>query len=222
MKVITVRQKILKANSQAARENRARFSRERVCVINILGSPGAGKTALLERIAGSNDLSMAVLEGDPETAMDAERMEKAGATVIQVVTRGTCHLDANMVQLALPRLDYRSRDFLFVENVGNLLCPASFDLGETMRWVVLSTAEGADKPFKYPAAFKTAKAVVINKIDLLPYLDFSMDQVEDGLAQICPKARVFKVSCKTGEGIDPLMVWLRGFSRNPAKRDSKS
>lgn len=213
MKVITVREKILKANSLAARENRARFSRKRIFVINILGSPGAGKTSLLEQFAKSGKIRFAVMEGDPETAMDAERMERAGASVVQIITKGSCHLDANMVQAALPRSDLDGKDFLFVENVGNLLCPASFDLGEHRRMVVLSTTEGADKPFKYPAAFKTAQAVVLNKIDLIPYIDFDMDLFTRGIEQVSPKAKVFPVSCRMGEGIDELIDWIESMKK---------
>lgn len=213
MKVITVREKILKANSQAARENRARFSRKRIFVINILGSPGAGKTSLLERFAQTGGIAFSVMEGDPETALDAERMEKAGASVVQIITKGSCHLDANMVQAALPRSDLDGKDFLFVENVGNLLCPASFDLGEHIRIVVLSTTEGADKPFKYPAAFKTAQSVILNKTDLLPYIDFDLDLFNRGVAQVTPKAKVFSVSCRTGEGIDELVEWIKKLKK---------
>ena len=211
MKIITVKQTILKANLQAASENRTFFSRKGVIVVNIMGSPGSGKTALLENLALKKSLSFAVLEGDPETALDAERIEKAGARVVQIVTKGTCHLDASMVKNAISQIDLEGIRFLFVENVGNLLCPASFDLGETVRIVVLSTPEGDDKPYKYPAAFRTAKAVVINKTDILPYVDFSLKRVEQALSQVAPKVRLFPISCKSGEGIDSFVEWLSSF-----------
>jgi len=173
-----------------------------------MGSPGSGKTSLLESLALKRSLPFAVLEGDPETALDAERIEKAGARVVQIVTKGTCHLDAGLVKNAISQLDLEGIRFLFVENVGNLLCPASFDLGETVRIVVLSTPEGDDKPHKYPAAFRTARAVVINKTDILPYLDFSLERVEQALSHVAPKVRIFPISCKSGEGIDSFVEWL--------------
>ena len=208
MKIINVKQTILKANLEAASENRARFSSLGMNVVNILGSPGSGKTSLLERLAAGGALRFAVLEGDPETALDAERIQRAGTPVVQIVTQGTCHLDAAMVNSALTEIDLNGIEVLFVENVGNLLCPASFDLGETSRIVVLSTPEGDDKPYKYPAAFRSANAVVVNKIDLLPYLDFSLHRVEEALGQVAPQAAMFPLSCKTGEGLSPFVDWL--------------
>jgi hydrogenase nickel incorporation protein HypB len=208
MKIINVKQTILKANLEAASENRVRFSNLGMSVVNILGSPGSGKTSLLECLAARGGLRFAVLEGDPETALDAERIEKAGAPVVQIVTQGTCHLDAAMVNNALTEIDLTGIKLLFVENVGNLLCPASFDLGETSRIVVLSTPEGDDKPYKYPAAFRSANVVVVNKTDLLPYLDFSLERVEEALRQVAPQAALFPLSCKTGEGLSLFVDWL--------------
>lgn len=207
-KTIVVREHILKANAQAAEENRAEFRRRNICVLNVMGSPGSGKTALLERLAGHYHLPFAALEGDPETSLDAERIERAGAPVVQIVTKGTCHLNAAMVHRALREISLDGLRFLFIENVGNLVCPASFDLGEMARIVVFSAPEGEEKPLKYPGIFASARAVVLNKIDLMPHLPFSLDRAVDNLAQVAPRTQVFPLSCVTGAGFDGLVEWL--------------
>ncbi|MBN1426594.1 hydrogenase nickel incorporation protein HypB [Candidatus Fermentibacteria bacterium] len=212
MKTIKVREQILKANDRAAAENRAAFARERIAVVNLIGSPGSGKTAILERLAAHRELAFAVLEGDPETSLDAQRIERAGVPVVQIVTQGTCHLDAAMVHRALQELPLEGKPLLFIENVGNLVCPGSFDLGETARVVVFSAPEGEDKPLKYPGVFTTARAVVLNKIDLLPHLPFSLDRAVENLAQIVPRTPVFPLSCATGAGFDGFVEWLLELS----------
>ncbi len=206
MKTIVMKEQILKANALAAAENRAEFARRRLTVINLIGSPGAGKTALLERLAGH--LSFAALEGDPETSLDAARIERLGVPVVQIVTSGVCHLSAPMVHRAWREVPLEGRPFLFIENVGNLVCPASFDLGETARVVVLSVTEGEDKPLKYPGVFTSAKAVVLTKIDLLPHLSYDLEGAKANLGQVAPKARVFPLSSVTGAGVEEFVAWL--------------
>ncbi|MCU0610744.1 MAG: hydrogenase nickel incorporation protein HypB [Candidatus Eisenbacteria bacterium] len=208
MKTIVVKEHILKANARAAAENRAGFGRARLTVVNLIGSPGSGKTALLERLATHSEVRFGVLEGDPETSLDAARIERAGVPVVQIVTKGTCHLDASMVHRAVQELPLEGLRFLFIENVGNLVCPASFDLGETARVVVLSTPEGEDKPLKYPGVFTSARAVVLNKIDLIPHLSFDLDRAVETLATVVPRTPVFPLSCVTGAGFDGFVEWL--------------
>jgi len=218
MKTLVVKEHILKANAQAAAENRAEFSRRDITVVNLIGSPGSGKTALLERLTKHPEVRFAALEGDPETSLDAERIERAGASVVQIVTQGTCHLDAGMVHRALRELSLEGVRFLFIENVGNLVCPASFDLGETARVVIFSTTEGEEKPLKYPGAFTSARAVVLNKIDLLPHIPFSLDRAVDTLAKVVPRTPVFPLSCVTGAGFDGFVEWLMELSNRAAPR----
>lgn len=216
MKTINVKEQILKNNARAAEENRAVFVRQRIAVVNLIGSPGSGKTALLERLATHREVVFAVLEGDPETSLDAQRIERVGVPVVQIVTKGTCHLDAAMVHRALRELSLDGKRVLFIENVGNLVCPASFDLGETARVVIFSTPEGEDKPLKYPGVFTSARAVVLNKIDLLPHLPFSLERAVENLAQVTPRTPVFPLSCTTGAGFDGFVEWLLELSERAA------
>jgi len=186
------------------------FDEQKLLVINLMSSPGSGKTTILEKsiefLAGQ--LQMGVIEGDLYTDEDAQRIEKKGARVIQINTEGACHLDAGMVGNAYQTIAAGDLDLVFIENVGNLVCPAEFDLGEDFRAVVISTTEGNDKPRKYPLIFHEARVILVNKIDLLPYTDFSLDKVKQDIAQINPSATVFMVSGRTGEGIEAWIEWL--------------
>ena len=210
MSVITIERKVLEKNDTIAAQNRRRFADERLFVINVVSSPGAGKTSLLEqtidRLKGR--LRLSVVEGDVQTDLDAQRVARYGAPVVQIVTNGGCHLEARLVQDALARLDLAQTDLLVIENVGNLVCPANYDLGEAMKVVLLSMTEGDDKPLKYPAMFRNASVLVVNKIDLLPYVPCDMDALMRNARQINPGLRVFQVSCTTGAGLDEWCSWL--------------
>ncbi len=210
MSVITIERKVLEKNDTFAAENRRRFAAARLFAINVVSSPGAGKTSLLEqtiqRLKGTMRLS--VIEGDVQTDLDARRVARYGAPVVQIVTNGGCHLEAKLVQDALDQLDLAATDLLVIENVGNLVCPANYDLGEAMKVVLLSTTEGDDKPLKYPAMFRNASVLVVNKTDLLPYVPCNMDALVGSARQINPALRVFQVSCITGAGLDDWCAWL--------------
>jgi hydrogenase nickel incorporation protein HypB len=201
---------ILGANELLARKNRKLFEQDGTLVINLMSSPGAGKTTILERsleeITGK--LKIGVIEGDLYTDQDAQRIGKKGVEVVQINTEGTCHLDAGMVNKALERLPASDYQLVFIENVGNLVCPAEFDLGEDFRVVVFSVAEGNDKLLKYPLIFREARVILLNKIDLLAYTDFSLEKFQEDLAQINPSAIVFLVSGRTGEGVKEWTEWL--------------
>jgi hydrogenase nickel incorporation protein HypB len=211
----------LDANNTIARANRDDFDRSGVTVVNLMSAPGAGKTTLLERaLEGLVDddpptLRVGVLEGDVAGSFDADRISLLHVPVTQLNTDngfgGECHLDANMVRSALPALDLSEIDVLLIENVGNLVCPAEFHVGEDARIMVCSVTEGEDKPLKYPLMFRACELIVINKIDLLPHLDFDLERLEANLAQINPSARRLMVSAKTGEGIDGFRQWLLGL-----------
>lgn len=203
---------LLGANDLLARKNRNLFAKQGLLVVNLMSSPGSGKTTILERSIDFLDgqLNMGVIEGDLYTDQDAQRIEKKGVQVIQINTEGACHLDAGMVGNAFRQLPSDDMDMIFIENVGNLVCPAEFDLGEDFRAVVISTTEGNDKPLKYPFIFRQAGVILLNKIDLLPYTDFSLDRFSEDLAQINPSAPVFMVSGRTGEGIKTWTEWLLG------------
>jgi len=207
---INMESNLLGANDLVARRNRALFADKGLLVINLMSSPGSGKTTILERTIEFMDgrLKMGVIEGDLYTDQDALRIEKKGVEVVQINTEGACHLDAGMVGKAFNQLPSADLDMVFIENVGNLVCPAEFDLGEDFKAVVLSTAEGNDKPLKYPLIFHQARAILLNKIDLLPYTDFNLDRFREDLARINPSAMVFMVSGRTGEGIENWYLWL--------------
>ncbi len=213
MKIVAAK-KILKANDQLAEENRARFGAAGLFCVNLVGSPGAGKTTLLEalfpRLKGR--LAPAVIEGDIAGSIDAERIERLGVPVVQINTEGACHLDATMIAAAADGADYARVDLLVIENVGNLVCPAGFDLGEHLRVVVLSVPEGDDKLAKYPAIFQGSHALVISKTDLLPYIRFDVDRVAADMKRLAPEAQVFPVAAPSGDGIAPLADWLVGRS----------
>jgi hydrogenase nickel incorporation protein HypB len=207
---ITVVKNILEANERIAEENRKLFQEKHVTVINLMSSPGAGKTSLLERTIDTlgNRIRIGVVEGDIESTQDAERISKKGVQVVQINTGGACHLDGNMVRDALPAFDLSKLDLLVVENVGNLVCPAEFNMGEDHKVMILSVAEGDDKPAKYPLMFHESSVLLINKVDLLPYVDCSVERIKEVSLGIHPKLEIFEISCKTGEGIDRWSEWL--------------
>ncbi len=209
MKIIAAR-KLLKANDQLAEENRARLDAAGVFCVNVVGSPGAGKTTLLEALFATvaGRVKPAVIEGDIAGSLDAERIAKLGVPVVQINTEGACHLDANMIAAALGSLDYDAVDVLFIENVGNLVCTAGFDLGEHLRIVVLSTSEGDDKAAKYPAIFQGSDALVITKADLLPHTNFNADRITADMKRLAPNAEIFQVAALRGDGIVATADWL--------------
>lgn len=210
LKVPVVRN-ILEANERLAEENRQRFRRAGLFVINLMSGPGAGKTSLLERTieALQGEIRIGVIEGDIQTSYDAERVGRKGVQVVQLNTDGACHLDGNMISSAVEALDLNSLDLLVVENVGNLVCPAEFNVGEDMKAMMLSVPEGDDKPLKYPLMFRQSRVLLINKIDLLPYLDCDVARLRERALQINPDLRVFEISCRTGEGLEAWYGWLR-------------
>jgi len=201
---------VLQQNDEVARENRKLFRKKGLFVLNLMSSPGSGKTSILERTIEklSSRLKLGVIEGDIYTTKDAERIEKFGIAVVQINTAGACHLDARMVQPALDDLDLNDLDLLIVENVGNLVCPAEFDLGEDARAAVLSVAEGNDKPAKYPLVFRESQVVLINKIDLLPHTDCDIEQLEKDLKLINHQLKIFRVSARLNQGFEPWVQWL--------------
>lgn len=217
MSVITIERKVLAKNDEIARENRALFAEHRLFVMNLVSAPGAGKTSLLERtferLRGS--LRLGVIEGDVQTDFDAQRVARYGVPVVQIVTHGGCHLEAKLVQEAAANLALDALDVLVIENVGNLVCPANYDLGETLKVVLVSTAEGDDKPLKYPGMFRQAAVLVINKIDLLPYVDCDVGALRRRALQINPALRVFETSCRTGAGLEEWCAWIASQARRP-------
>lgn len=213
---IPVVREILKANDQVAGENQAAFAAAGVTVFNVMASPGAGKTSLiLGTIARLPDgVRPGVIEGDVASSLDAERIAARGVPVVQINTGGGCHLDAPMVRSALPHLPIDELDVLFVENVGNLICPANYALGADAAVVVASVPEGDDKPYKYPGAFADADAVILNKADLLDVLEFDVDSFRRGVAMVNAEVPVFVLSCRTGEGLDPWVAWMLARRRS--------
>ncbi|MDQ0379191.1 hydrogenase nickel incorporation protein HypB [Amycolatopsis thermophila] len=199
----------LAENDVLAEENRAWLRYQGVLAVNLMSSPGSGKTTLLERTARESGLPVTAIEGDQETLLDAERIKAAGAPVVQINTGTGCHLDAAMVDRALRTLEPERGSVLFIENVGNLVCPALFDLGESCRVVVLSVTEGQDEPLKYPRMFAAADLVVLNKIDLLPYLDFDVELFDENARKINPGVEVLRVSATRGTGLADWFGWLR-------------
>jgi hydrogenase nickel incorporation protein HypB len=209
-KRIAVVENILSANDQVAQENRELFDQAGIMSFNLMASPGAGKTSLIEhtirRLAGR--FQVAVIDGDIATSIDAQRASDAGALAVQINTGGECHLDAIMLQQALPNIDLNLINLLIVENVGNLVCPASFKLGTHKSVLIASIPEGDDKPYKYPTMYHGVDALVINKIDLLPYIDFDMDYFRQGVEILNPGLVTFPLSCRTGEGLESWLDWV--------------
>ena len=210
MSVVTIERKVLEKNDAFAAMNRDALVRQGVFTINMVSSPGAGKTTLLERTIAhlGGALSLAVVEGDVQTDLDAQRVAKYGVPVVQIVTNGGCHLEARLVQDAHSRLDLSATDVLVIENVGNLVCPANFDLGEDLKVVVLSVTEGDDKPLKYPAMFQRASVLIINKVDLVPYVDADVSTIRRNARLANPDLQIFETSCRSGEGIAEWAEWL--------------
>ncbi|MGH2515216.1 MAG: hydrogenase nickel incorporation protein HypB [Ktedonobacterales bacterium] len=215
MSKVTIVENILAANDTTAEAIHARLAAHGIRALNMMSSPGAGKTTLLERtIERLRDrLTIGVIEGDIETTADAERIEQAGAETVQINTRGNCHLEAHMIGAALNQLDLAGLNLLVIENIGNLVCPAAWNLGEDARVVLASTTEGDDKPAKYPQMFAIAEVLVINKLDLLPYVDYDVAKVRHHALAVNPHLRIFELSCRTGEGLDAWCDWLATFAR---------
>ena len=211
MKISVVRD-ILEANERIAAQNKALFQENGLLVINLMSSPGAGKTSLLEKTieALKGALNIGVIEGDIQSSQDAERIAERGIPVVQINTGGACHLDGNMIRDTFGEFNFKDLDLLVVENVGNLVCPAEFNVGEDFKVMILSVAEGDDKPSKYPLMFHESKVLLINKIDLLPYVDCSSEKIKEESLKINPDLTIFQVSCKTGEGLDDWYQWLLG------------
>jgi hydrogenase nickel incorporation protein HypB len=209
-KRVTVVEKIMGVNNRLAAENQAILDDAHIFSLNIMASPGAGKTSLIERtirnLAGQ--FSIAVIDGDIATSIDADRAATAGAVAVQINTGGECHLDATMLYQGLSQLEISKIDLLIVENVGNLVCPAAFQLGCHKSVLVASIPEGDDKPYKYPAMYHGVDALVINKVDLLPYVSFDMEYFSRGVEILNPGVQTFPLSCRTGEGIDPWLEWI--------------
>ncbi len=209
-KVITLNMDILSENNKLAQLNRRFFEGRKVLCLNLVSSPGSGKTTILEKTIKAliKNNKIAVIEGDQQTLLDAERIEKSGAPAIQINTGSGCHLDARMVELALQKLEVEFGSMLFIENVGNLVCPAMFDLGEFKRVVVISTTEGEDKPLKYPYMFQSSHLCLINKSDLLPYVDFDTEKAIKYARSLNPDLEFILLSAKTGEGMEEWYKWL--------------
>lgn len=208
---VKILENILGTNDALAAENAELFAKKRVFVLNLMASPGAGKTTFIlkniERLG--KDLSIAVIEGDIASQVDAEKIREQGTPSVQINTGGACHLEADMIKKAVSHVDLESTDLLIIENVGNLVCPAEFKLGEDLKVMILSVPEGDDKPLKYPLIFSEVDALVVSKIDALPLFDFSLDRLREVVSKMNKNAEIFPLSCKTGEGVDAWIDWLR-------------
>lgn len=207
---LEVMENLLRSNDLQAEVNRKHFQRNNCLAINIIGSPGAGKTTLLERTLKqlTESFGVAVIEGDIFTSKDADRIAEHQIPVIQINTGGGCHLDSKMVERVLPEFQWAQTDLLIIENVGNLVCPADFDLGEEFKVVVLSVVEGDDKPAKYPVIFRNSKVAILNKMDLLPLVEADLEAMRNDILKINPDIKIFEISCRTGEGIQEWIDWL--------------
>lgn len=211
VKIITVREDILGANEERAQLNRERLDRLGILAVNIMSSPGSGKTSLILQTINNlrSILRIGVIEGDVAASVDAERINELGIPAVQINTTGGCHLDGNMIRQALDNLPLEEIDLLFIENVGNLICPAEFVLGEHRRAMLLSLPEGHDKPQKYPLMFTDADVILLNKTDLAPYVDFDTTAFTEVVTGLNATVKIFPVSCKTGEGLDKWFAWLK-------------
>jgi hydrogenase nickel incorporation protein HypB len=209
-RTIVLQQKVLAKNDHIAEHNRAFVAERGAVMVNLMSSPGAGKTTLLERMARvfTPRMRLCVIEGDQDTALDADRVSAAGCDVVQINTGVGCHLDAEMVRAALTELNPPAGSLVMIENVGNLVCPALFDLGEAGKIVLASVTEGGDKPLKYPHMFRQADVVLVTKIDLLPYVDFDLDRYAADVGRVNPRAELMALSAVTGQGLDPWFGWL--------------
>lgn len=207
---VTVVKNVLDANNRIAEENRKLFDQHKMFVINLMSSPGAGKTSLVERtiVALRDQCRIAVIEGDIQDTYDADRIAKLDIPVVQINTGGACHIDGNMIREAFPAFDFSKIDLLIVENVGNLVCPAEFKIGENIKIMLLSTPEGADKPAKYPLMFQESAALLINKMDLMSYVDFDLEKAKRDSLALNKDLKIFEVSCKSGAGLEAWFSWL--------------
>ena len=215
MGIVTIEKKILEKNDELANRNRTCFNEKNIFVLNFVSSPGSGKTSILEKTFEklNGSLNVAVIEGDVQTNLDAQRVAQYKIPVVQIVTRGGCHLEANLVADALKNISLENIQLLIIENVGNLVCPANYDLGENAKVVVISVTEGDDKPLKYPNMFRHSLVLIINKIDLLPYVNCNIETLKRNALQINPNLLVFETSCTTNEGIDQWLTWLKKQSQ---------
>jgi hydrogenase nickel incorporation protein HypB len=211
IKLIEVKEDILADNDAAARNLRKKLKVQKTLMINLMASPGAGKTSLLLQTTAAlkTDYRMAVIEADIDSTVDAEKIAKTGIESIQLRTGGFCHLDVAMVTKGLEAIDTPSMDLIFIENVGNLVCPAEFDTGAEKDIMILSVPEGDDKPLKYPLMFSKCHALLVNKTDLIPFTDFNMALLHERVKKLNPGIRIFEVSCKTGEGIEAWTTWMK-------------
>ena len=211
VKLVTIKEDILKDNNEMSKMLREKFSKNKTLVMNLMSSPGAGKTStILETIKRlGDDIKTAVIEGDITSTVDAEKLDAVGVPTLQINTGGSCHIDSSMIEQAIEDFDIDPYDFIIVENVGNLVCPAEFEVGEDLRVMILSVPEGHDKPKKYPLMFTETEACILNKTDLLPYTDFDMKEFTDTVMGLNRKSKIFPVSMKTGEGVDEWVEWLR-------------
>lgn len=209
-KTVTITQSILQKNDRLAERNRGYFAAKGLLVLNILSSPGSGKTALLEKTISDlkEQVKIGVIVGDLETDNDAHRLGHAGAPAVQITTGTACHLEADMVARAAQKLDLNALDVLIIENVGNLVCPAAYDLGENWRVVLLSVTEGEDKPLKYPSMFKSAQVVIVNKIDIAEVVGFDREKALNNIRRVAPDAVIFEVSARTGSGMEQWYAYL--------------
>lgn len=210
MNVITIERKVLEKNDELARQNRELLKRHGIFSINLVSSPGAGKTTLLEQTLErlARRLRIQVVEGDVQTDLDAQRVARYHVPVVQIVTQGGCHLEARLVQDALGQMPLEEADLLIIENVGNLVCPAGFDLGEDLKVVLLSVTEGDDKPLKYPAMFRNARVLIVNKTDLVPYVNCDVSTLKANALSINPELTIFEMSCTSGAGLEAWCEWL--------------
>ena len=211
VKVIEVRESVFANNDREADRVREKLKSKKTCLINLMSSPGAGKTTTIRRLIGdlSNEISIGVMEADIDSTVDAEAIAETGAKAIQIHTGGMCHLDAGMTEQGLDEIGYEDFDLLVLENVGNLVCPAEFDTGAAFNMSILSVPEGHDKPLKYPLMYEVCKALVVNKVDVLPYFDFDMEKLMEYASRRNPSIKIFPVSAKTGEGFEELETWLK-------------
>lgn len=216
VRTLNLNEDILNVNEVLAESLRKRFSDSKVFVMNLMSSPGAGKTSIILKIIESipKTIPIGVIEGDITSDVDARKIQEANTDVVQINTKGACHLDANMILSAANNLGLQGKALLIIENVGNLVCPAEFNLGENIKVMILSIPEGHDKPLKYPLMFTESHALILNKIDLLPYTDFSVEELRRTVLAMNPSIRIFEVSAKTGEGISEFAIWLETQIRN--------
>jgi len=221
---IEIKKKVLSENDRIASEIRKTLNEYSVASLNLVSSPGAGKTSLLEKTLASvsQEFRMGLIAGDVQTENDADRLQKAGGSIVfPMVTGGACHLDAKMISSILTNIDLTQLDLLVVENVGNLVCPSSYDLGEDLKVVLISTTEGDDKPLKYPSMFSRSKLMVINKTDLLGTSDFSIERVKRNALSINPRLQILETSCRSGEGLEHWFSWLRQFVAGKKECENK-